>query len=58
MRDLGVPMIDSEPVLRATGDPMGLYPFRIESDLTPQGYAILARLIGDGLAPAGHGDGR
>lgn len=41
----GVPVIDFESRLRATGDPLSYYPFRLPGHFTAEGYGLLAEQI-------------
>ena len=47
MRRLGIPVLDMDPVMRATGDPLQYYPRkgRGADHFNPEGYAVAARLI-------------
>lgn len=46
VEELGVPIVDVDPIIRASGDPMQFYPNRhSESHFNPLGYALIAREI-------------
>ena len=44
-RDLGIPIIDVEPVFRATGDPLSLFPFRVPGHYTENGHRLVEETI-------------
>jgi hypothetical protein len=45
VKELGLPLIDLEPAIRAHPDPLSLYPFRIRGHNTGEGYALMADAI-------------
>ena len=46
---LGIPMIDLYEALSEHEDPPSLFPFRVESHLTAEGYDLAARALRDGI---------
>jgi hypothetical protein len=42
VRDLGIPIIDLDPPIRATGDPLSLFPFRAQSHYSEAGHRMVA----------------
>lgn len=52
VRALGVPVLDFTATLRATGDPLAFYPFRLHGHFNAKGYRLLAeRLAEEFLIP-------
>jgi len=58
VRALGVPVIDIEPHFRKTGDPLTLFPFRLNSRYNDVGYSLMAHVLTDYLNRQGSGTGR
>ena len=45
VQSLGIPTVDLFEPLAAHPDPLSLYPFRLESHFTAEGYDLLARAL-------------
>jgi len=58
VRALGVPVIDIEPHFRETGDPLALFPFRLNGHYNDAGYALVAHVLASHLGQQGTGTGR
>jgi hypothetical protein len=51
--DLGIPLIDIDPVFRAQGDPLRLFPFRSSSHYSEEGHRLVAEEVLRRLAALG-----
>ena len=58
VRALGVPIIDTEPHFRETGDPRALFPFRLNGHYNDAGCALVARELVYPPGRQGSGIGR
>jgi hypothetical protein len=47
VQELDAPIIDIEPHFHATGDPLSLFPFRLNGHYNDAGYAVVARVLAD-----------
>jgi hypothetical protein len=49
VRALGIPTVDLYEPMSEHPDPLSLYPFRLESHVTAEGFDLLARALADGI---------
>lgn len=50
LTELGIPLIDGAEIFAGHADPLSLFPFRKDGHYTPEGYRLLADLIGRVIA--------
>ncbi len=53
VKELGIPLIDIDPVFRAQGDPLRLFPFRQSGHYTEEGHRLVAEEILQRLSTSG-----
>lgn len=53
IRDLGIPVIDIEPVFNAHAAPISLFPLRMNGHYTPEGYRLVANALNKQLKQDG-----